>query len=57
MKTLDQRIEKFMQLRDAVLSVCVILPDDTPEKPNMIYGHPTREEWFNICMLARETKQ
>ena len=44
-------------LSDSILNVGSILPDDMLEKPSVIYGHPSNEQWFQIFMKARKAKQ
>jgi len=40
-------------LIEKILSVGTIFEDDTPEKPSVIFGHPSSEEWVDIFLTAK----
>lgn len=59
MSVLTKRVKQLnalMDLMQYVLKVGHIYPDDTPEKINVVFGHPSIEDWTRIFLEARKAK-
>ena len=47
-----EALPELVKLVKDVLSVGSIMPDNTPEKPSVIFGHPSGAEWAKIFLIA-----
>lgn len=43
----------LLELAEAVISIGAVLPDDTEERPSVIFGHPTPADWAELFLTAK----